>query len=357
MSKFGFMLKSSARTFVFFTIALGVCVSSVLPAAYGQSPLPEAVVCAPPKRPPTVEYKVTLASTVAQVAPVEWGIEAGCFKKYGLDVSWSVVPSSTIAIAGMVGGTYDLVIATPTNLVLAQGNGGVNFKIIAPRHIYSAAELTRAQHKPFYQNGLLLQTALLTLEDSKIENWADLSGKKIGVQSLVGGDSAGILLAMKSVGASSSSTQFISLSTSQMESSLTRGNVDAVVASEPYASSIVEHGGKVIGYPVSYFQEAGPTVVYASIDKIVSARRPAFVAFKKAILEINRLQNLPQNEVSIKTVMAKVTSVDVSSLDTLKLPVMGETQVKFIDLAYIPRKLKAVGFLVKRVDITPILDW
>lgn len=336
-------------------LGLSCCVLATSHATASTSVI--ALPCTPPKVKPKNTYSLSLASTIAQVTSVEWGIRAGCFKKYGIDLKWTAVPSSAIAIAGLVGGSHDIVIATPTNLVLAQGNGGINVKIIAPRHIYSTEELRRARTEPLYPGELLLQTALLTTKNTGINSWQDLSGKKIGVQSLVGGDSAGILLAMKSVGALSDKTQFVSLSTSQMESSLMRGNVDAVVASDPFATSIISNGGKVIGYPVAFFQEAGPTVVYASLQSIVSANRPAFLAFKKAILEMNHLENLPENSDSIKSVIAELTDVDLKTLQRVNLPTMGETQVKFSELAYIPRNLKLVGFLQKRVDITPILEW
>ena len=85
---------------------------------------------------------LTLASQIAQLPTVEWGIQQGCFKKYGLTIKTVPVATSQIAMAGLVGGTYDLVVNTPTNLLLANGNGNFSGVFVAPRHGYSAEELS-----------------------------------------------------------------------------------------------------------------------------------------------------------------------------------------------------------------------
>ena len=300
---------------------------------------------------------LNLASVIAQMPSVEWGTRAGCFKKYGLTIKSTVISTSQLGIAGMVGGSYDLVMNTPNNLILAAGNAGLPIKIIAPRHVYNQQELLRAKREPLYPGELLLQTALLVSKSSAIKGWPDLSGKKIGIQGLNGSDHAGVLLAMKTMQAKSDKTQFITMATSQMEAALQRGDVDAVIASDPFATSIISSGGRVIGYPVAWYQEPGATVVYASLADIVAKKRDAFIAFKKAILEMNKLMNLPENSSSIKDVIAEVTGVSEKTLEKSALPTMGEKAVTFQDIGYLPNRLKSIGFLKARVNVAPMLKW
>ncbi|CAB4739053.1 MAG: transporter substrate-binding domain-containing protein [Actinobacteria bacterium] len=298
---------------------------------------------------------LVVAGTSAQLTSVEWGNEQGCFKKYGLEVKSISIASTQIGFAGIIGGTYDLVPTTPTNLILAMANGSFDGKIIAPRHEYSAAELERAKKEPFYEGELLLQTVLLVKKDSPIKSWKDLEGRKIGIRTFKSQEQAGVLLAMRTVGANTGKTEFLAMNDAQMSAALARGDVDAVVPSDPYASQIILDGARIIGYPTAYYAEAGVAVAYISSQDAVSKKIQAMKAFQKATLEINHLLNLPQNDASFRKTIAKVTGVSLEAASKTRLPIMMEKNVSFSGIAYIPNKLKSLGFIRSRVNLAPIL--
>lgn len=313
--------------------------------------------CIANKKLPSAVGTLIVATQVSFAPSVEWALKANCFSKYGLDVKTQIVASSAIGMAGLIGGSYDIVINTATNLIQAMANGGLEGRIVAPRHGYTSQELVRAKQEPLYPGELLMQTALLVRADSDISTWKDLVGKKIGVQSINGGSHAGILLAMKSAGVSSSRTEFLAVAPSQMGVALSRKSVDAVVPNDPFASEIILSGAKVVGYPDAYLAEPGAYVMYVSTRDAIAKNRAAMIAFQKAVLESNALLNRADNENSFREITAEVTGVSLDAAKKLRLPIMIERKVSFTDMAYLPRKLKAVGILKKRVDLTPILFW
>jgi len=72
---------------------------------------------------------------------------------------------------------------------------------------------------------------------------------------------------------------------------------------------------------------------------------------------MNKLLNLPENEASFRAIIANTTKVSADAAAKLRLPVMETHNVLFTEIAYIPNKLKIVGFVNKRVNLTPILFW
>jgi len=307
--------------------------------------------------------KLRVAGQVTQLPSVQWGIDNGCFKKYGIDIESTAVATSQIATAGLVGGSYDIAITTPTNLFLANANEGFGGVIVAPRHGYTAQELTRAKVEPFFPGELLLQTALIARPGSSIRvgNWADLEGKKIGLQSFLSGDHAGIATAMLKAGADYKKTEFLTLTSQQMFDALGRGEIDAGVINDPFATQAVLAGNIVIGYPNAYYaqsgylRDAGVAVAYLSNTKIVKKNTKAMKAFQKATLAINKLLNQPENEQSFRQTYMTVTGISAAAAAKVKLPVMIERNLTPADISYIPRKLFDIGFIREKIKVSPII--
>ena len=307
--------------------------------------------------------KLRVAGQISQIPSVQWGIDNGCYKKYGLVVQANSVATTQIAVAGLVGGSYEIIINTPTNLFLANANEGFDGVIIAPRHGYAPEELIRAKLEPVYTGELFLQSALVARRDAgiRVNNWADLEGKKIATQSFLGADHAAVAYAMRSAGADYKKTEFLTLSSQQMVEALKRGDIDAATINEPFASAAVLAGGIVIGNQPAYYVQAGylgdtgVAVVYASNAKTVKKNTKAMRAFQKATLEINRLLNRPEYETSFRRTYQSVTGVTPAAAAELKLPTMIERNLTPTDISYIPAKLFDIGFIREKIKTAPII--
>ena len=307
--------------------------------------------------------KLRVAGLATQIPSVQWGIDNGCFKKYGLSIQSKVVTTNQIATAGLIGGSYDVITTNPTSLFLANANEGFDGVIVAPRHGYLPEELIRAKLEPFYPGELLMQTAVISRRASgiRVNNWADLEGKKIAIQSFLGADHAGVATAMRNVGADYKKTEFLTLTGQQMVEALKRGDIDAASIQEPFATTAVLAGGVVIGYHVAYYFQAGylgdtgVALVYASNAKAVKKNTKAIRAFQKATLEINRLLNKPENDASYRSAYQSVAGVTPAAAAKLRLPTMIERNLTPADVSYIPGKLFELGFIRERIKTAPII--
>jgi NitT/TauT family transport system substrate-binding protein len=299
--------------------------------------------------------KLIIGASIQQIPTIEWGIRQGCFAKFGLNVKTVPVAAFPLGVAGLVSKSFDLYATTPINVLKTVTDGSFSPKIISPKYGYTAEELAVARSNPKFEGQLLMATVVLVNRDSTIKTWKDLDKKKIGVLSFQGIDHAGVLTAMKEVGVRNPKSEFITISNSMMADALKRGDVDAVVAIDPFASQIIKDGGRIIGYPVAYVQEAGPAFVYMSSSEIVKNKSREMRAFKKANLEVNRLLNKPENEASWRKIISEVTRVSEDVANRTHLEKMSEKDLTIAQLAYLPSKLKKVGFIKGRFELSPIL--
>ena len=298
---------------------------------------------------------LVIGGSAQQLPSIEWGIRQGCFKKFGLAVKTSTVASFPIGIAGLVSKNHDLYTTTPVNVIKTAVEGGFSGRFVAPKYGYSALDLSRAKTAPLYPGELLMASAVIVLKQSETKSLADLNKKKVALLSIEGVDQAGILLALREAGIRNPKISFLVLSNIQMADALKRGDVDAVVAADPFASQILKDGGEVIGYPQAYFQDPGPAFVFMSSAEIVSSKAKTMRAFQQANLEINRLLNKPENEASLRQTIAEVTRVSPEIASKVRLPTMSEKDLTIPQLSYLPNKLKKVGFMKGRFEIGPII--
>ena len=313
------------------------------------------LACSQSESTPSNVGTLVLAAQNQHLTSTEWGIRQGCFKKYGLTIKTLPVTSAAIGIAGLISGTYDLTATSPVTFIQANINGGFAGKIIAPRHGYSADELSRARREPFFPGELLLQTAVIVREDSEIKSWKDLNKKKIVVQTIQTADHAGVLLAMRSEGIRNPKSEFLTMTAAQMADALKSGDVDAVVANDPFATQMALNGGRIIGYPQAFFAEPGSAVVFSSSAETSRNKAREMRLFRLATLEINKLLNRPENETSFRKVIVDVTKVSPEVASKARLPLMMEKNITISEIAFIPSKLKKVGFLKGRFDLGPLL--
>ena len=73
--------------------------------------------------------------------------------------------------------------------------------------------------------------------------------------------------------------------------------------------------------------------------------------FKRTLLALALLGSLS----FYRKIISKITGVTEASVAKLRLPTMSQKNVTFAAIAYIPHKLKSLGFIHSRVNLAPIL--
>ena len=94
-------------------LAIGLFLSGISVTASADSTNP-SLACSQPASKPMDAGTLVLAGQNQQLTSTEWGIQQGCFKKYGLTIKTSSIANATVGIAGVISGAYDLTTTTPT---------------------------------------------------------------------------------------------------------------------------------------------------------------------------------------------------------------------------------------------------
>jgi ABC-type nitrate/sulfonate/bicarbonate transport system substrate-binding protein len=143
---------------------------------------------------------------------VYYGVEAGLFAKYGLDVQPRITNGGAVVLAGLAGGSYDVAY---TNLVpvLQAHLHGLPFQIIAPSTMFMSERS---------------QNAMLVTTDSPIHTARDLDGKTIGTQSLQDLNSVAMRAWVDKNGGNSSTLHVLKVPSAAAVASLTAHRIDAM---------------------------------------------------------------------------------------------------------------------------------
>ncbi len=108
----------------------------------------DTLACTQPTKAPKDLGTLVVAGRAENAPAIQWGSEQGCFKKYGLTVKQELVASAAVSNAGMVSGSYDIIVTNPISVVQLMTNGDFGVKIVAPRYGYTAAQIARAKQEP-----------------------------------------------------------------------------------------------------------------------------------------------------------------------------------------------------------------
>lgn len=168
------------------------------------------------------------------MTPVLYAIQAGIFKKAGLDVQVRSSAAGSVLAASVVGGVLDIAKSSLLALITAYDHG-VKFKIVAGAAIYSANVPTD-------------QISVMT--GSSLKSFADLSGKTVGVPALRGLDELGTLALIDKDGGNSASAKFVEVPYTAMLLALERGSIDAAEIGPPFLAAAIETGKiRILGDP------------------------------------------------------------------------------------------------------------
>jgi NitT/TauT family transport system substrate-binding protein len=158
--------------------------------------------------------------------PALYGVHAGIFRRYGLDVNLHIGSSGTAIAAAVNGGSLDIAKTNVLSLITAYSHG-LYFKIVAGSAIFSAAAPT---------------DEICVLKDSPITNVAALSGKIVAVAGLGELGQIGLEALVDEHGGNSSTIRFIELPFGAMLGALEAGRADAISVGNPIMQTVVSSG-------------------------------------------------------------------------------------------------------------------
>ena len=201
---------------------------------------------------------------------VYYAAQSGIFKKYGLNVTPRLVNGGAVALAGLVGGSYDVAY---TNLVpvLQAHERGVPFQIVSPSTMFMAERM---------------QNAMLVVKDSPLKSAKDLDGKIIGTQSLQDLNSVAMRAWIDKNGGHSSTVHVLEVPSAAAVASLQSHRIDAMALSEPLLSMALSGGGvRVFAQPQSAIASRFQAQGFVAMADFIKQNPDVMARFAKAMHE------------------------------------------------------------------------
>lgn len=209
-----------------------------------------------------IAYHASLQGAVTVIA-----MEKGFFEKHGLDVEATRFASGKDQTQAVLSRSVDIGAMGHHPFIVGVAKGGD----------YSAVGINA------YYGGL---QRIMVRPDSPIKSLKDLKGKKVG--SNIGTSTTVIFVhkVMPSIGLAEGDYQLVNLATKDQVSALATGQIDAIVALDPFGA-IAEHGG--IAREVASMKEFdNPPSLYAVTNDFIRQHPEGVVRFLRAVGETNR---------------------------------------------------------------------
>lgn len=184
-----------------------------------------------------------VVTPVANYTGLLVGRDKGWFEEQGLNVSWSPVAQTAIAVEATYGGSVELGGGGVLEPMMARSNG-LDMMLVAPN----------ARIRP----GAPDNSAIVVKANTAIQKPADLAGKRASVGLLNSINHVHFIEWMRRNGGDSKTVQLTEIPFPQMADALIQDRLDAVWAVEPFFSILKKSGNvRVIGYP---YQENIPNM-------------------------------------------------------------------------------------------------
>ncbi len=201
---------------------------------------------------------------------VYYGIQSGIFKKYGLDVTTTLVNSGAAAAAALVGGSAE--VAYTNSLSLFQAHG----RDIPMQYIAGAVLLT----------GAASPTQTVVLKTSSYHSGRDLTGKTVGSSSIKDVNAAATLAWIDSTGGDSKSVKLIEVPASAATAFLEEGRADAITLNEPAVSQVLASGkARVLAKPYDAIGKRSQNAGFAVMAPVVQKNAEMMSRFARAMHE------------------------------------------------------------------------
>ncbi len=174
------------------------------------------------------------ALPIAETGALWAAIDEGIFEEHNIEVEVVPAQGGAQAIPALLSGDIQFAIGQPFGPFRADGqNLGV---VIIGDYADSLAEGKDVN-------------AVVSLADSGITGPADLSGKRVAVNSLGAAGDVTIMKAVQDAGGDPTTIEFVEVAFPDAQAQLEAGNIDAAWVPDPFMSIIVNGGGNLVVHP------------------------------------------------------------------------------------------------------------
>ena len=222
----------------------------------------------------------------------------GFFEDHGLDVDVRPGADAQANFAQALSGDVDIV-TTSWTVMVTSNSEGVPVKTVAG-------------------NGYLAPDAqgsgVFVKPDSGIDSIADLEGKTLGVQGVRSGSDLAVLLAAEDEGIDPESITQVAIPFSGMQAALESGQVDAVMAVDPFASQIESAGMENLGNMQAKYTPNVNSTVWAATDEWLAENSELAEKFVAAMEDAVEYYDDPANLDEVRGITAEISQTDIEKV-------------------------------------------
>lgn len=216
------------------------------------------------------QTKVRIMYTaVAPYASAFIAKDQGFFAKRGIDAELILAANGSVIIAGVVAGNVEVGTPTPTVFIQALESGLDQIALAATNVLPDTSK-----------------SGVLARPEANIKTAQDLVGKKVGVPGLNGLLDVMFRKWLADHGVDTKRVSYVETSFPQMSDILKAGNVDAVVAVDPFYSRILDQKTGVLVDDYTRSIPPGTIAsVYSATSKWANANPAVVKAFQESLVE------------------------------------------------------------------------
>ncbi len=201
---------------------------------------------------------------------VYYGVKAGIFKKYGLDVQPSILANGAAATAALVGGAAEVSFSNSLTLFQAHARG-IPIRFIAPSILLTSDHAT---------------TQTVVKSSSAIKSGRDLVGKTIGSSSVKDMNAVATFAWIDMTGGDAKNVKMIEVPATSAAAMLEEGRVDAVTLNEPAVGAALASGkARTIAKPYDAIAKRLQAGGFAAMDAYVEKNTDMMKRFVRALHE------------------------------------------------------------------------
>ena len=242
---------------------------------------------------------------IGNSAPMYLGMEQGFFEEQGLVVEPTVLQSGNEIITGMVAGDYDIGFVGYISAGIAAAKN-------VPICVLTASDATGTTPEDDWQ-------VMVAGGDSPISSPADLAGKTVSVNGLGGVAEVMIKAALDQEGVDWRSVKLIEVPFPEVPAAVAAGRIDAGYTSEPFVTTVIDQGGKVVFAPQSAIAPEYPNGSYATSQQIFSSEPELMQKFEAAMTK--SLEYARDNPDAVRQIIPTYTKIPAEVASRMRLPV------------------------------------
>ena len=228
--------------------------------------------------------------------------DQGFFAKRGIDAELILAANGSVIVAGIVSGNVEVGTPTPTVFIQAL-EGGLDQIAIAATNVLPDTS----------------KSGVLARPEANIKSAQDLVGKKVGVPGLNGLLDVMFRKWLADQGVDTKRVSYVETSFPQMSDILKAGNVDAVVAVDPFYARILEQKTGVLVDDYTRTIPPGTIAsVYSATSKWANANPAAVKAFQESLVEAIAFSKT--NVEATRESIARYTKLPPAVVATLPVP-------------------------------------